>query len=98
MEKQKNFEEYKNKKLGNKYGYLKPMITNIESGLRTERRCNSRGEKRQNTEENKKYIISKGTIDFNNNYNNNEKIYYYLNNENNDAILILLNIIILIII
>ena len=85
LEKQKNFEEYKNKKLGNKYGYLKPMITNIESGLRTERRCNSRGEKRQNTEENKKYIISKGTIDFNNNYNNNEKIYYYLNNENNDS-------------
>jgi hypothetical protein len=86
IENKKNFEKYKNKKMGNIYGFFKPVIAVKENGLRTERRSTSRGNKTLNKEENNKYIITKGTIDFNNEStsNKNEKIYYYLNDENNN--------------
>ena len=86
IESQKNLEKYKNKKMGKIYGFFKPVIAVKENGLRTERRSTSRGNKSLNKEENNKYIITKGTVDFNNesNINKNEKIYYYLNDENNN--------------
>lgn len=84
LESNKNLENYKNKKMGNIYGLFKPVIVSKDNGLRTERRCNSKGEK--NKEDINKYIITKGTIDFNNDLNTNgkQKIFYYLNDENND--------------
>ena len=49
-------------------------------------RSSSKGNSSFNRDENNKYIITKGTIDFSSDFNsnNNEKIYYYLNDENND--------------
>ena len=86
LEYQKKLEEYKNKKLGNIYGLFKPVIAFKENGLKTERRSSSKGNSSFNRDENNKYIITKGTIDFSSDFNsnNNEKIYYYLNDENND--------------
>ena len=83
IENQKKSLEYKNKKLGNIYGLFKPAIAIKDNGLRTEKRCNSKTDKSLNKEETNKYIITKGTIDFNNtNSNNDEKIFYYLNDKN----------------
>ena len=83
---QKNLEEYKNKKLGNIFGLFRPAIAVKKNGIRTERRYSSKGNISYNKEENNKYLITKGTIDFNSDYNSNskEKIYYYLNDESND--------------
>jgi hypothetical protein len=80
LENKKNVEEYKNKKLGIKFGPFRPVIMNGESELRTEKRFNSKNGK------NKKYLITKGTMDLCSEpfINKNEKIYYYLNDENDD--------------
>ena len=84
LEKKKNLEKYKNKKMGNIYGFFKPVIVNKDNGLRTERRCSSKGDKSFNKDESNRYIITKGTVDFNNGNRTrrNEKIFYYLNDEN----------------
>ena len=88
LEELKNFEKYKNKKFGNIYGLFKPVISSKDNGLRTERRHTSKGDKSINKDEgnNNKYIITKGTVDFNNenNTHRSEKIYYYLNDENDN--------------
>ena len=62
----------------------KPVIIDREYRLRTEKRFKSKGNKTPRYDDNKKYIVSKGTIDFNN--NRKERIYYYLNDENNITI------------
>jgi hypothetical protein len=69
-------EEYKNKS--------KPAIIYKEYGLRIEKRFKSKGNKTPSFDDNKKYIVTKGTIDFNN--NRKERIYYYLNDESNMTI------------
>lgn len=86
IEKQKDFMEFKNKKFGNIYGLFKPAIVNKDNGLRTEKRFNSKNEKSLKKEDSNKYIITKGTVDFNETNSNMEgKIYYYLNDESNDT-------------
>ena len=62
----------------------KPVIIDKEYGLRTEKRFKSKGNKTPSFDDKKKYIVSKGTIDFNN--NRKERIYYYLNDESNMTI------------
>jgi len=69
-------EEYKNKS--------RPAIIDKEYGLRIEKRFKSKGNKTPRFDDKKKYIVTKGTIDFNN--NRKERIYYYLNDENNVTI------------
>ena len=84
LENQKKNIDYKNKKFGNVYGLFKPVIAIKDKGLRTDRRFISNKNKK-NKEEKNNYIITKGTIDFNNtNSNNDEKIFYYLNDKNKD--------------
>ncbi len=89
LEIERNLEDYKSKRMGSIYGFFKPAITIRDKRL-TERSSKGRNTKNKNNDNeqnqnNVKYIITKGTTDFNdNNTNSKEKIFYYLNNENND--------------